>query len=181
MGRWIAVPVAAALLAGLPGVAQAVTLKFDCVERDTPANAAMRLTYDGDESGTLRVEASFGTFMLSATKVEPAGAMTMGIRAFGSASVRMPEQAALEACVRGKASADVPLDDDSAVFFTSGCQQSVAPAPEPVGAAVSIELVRDQGPETQAFLRRTYATPTDGLKSKLYLEALPPPTCMLLP
>jgi hypothetical protein len=100
MGRWIAVPVAAALLAGLPGVAQAVTLKFDCVERDTPANAAMRLTYDGDDSVTLRVEASFGTFILAATKVEPAGQMAMGIRAFGSASVRMPEQGGVHKSLR---------------------------------------------------------------------------------
>ena len=100
---WLAILVS--LSAMFVGNARAETVNISCDSAGETAPAKLLLTYEGGASGTLTVQAPFGTLSLPATKenrqdVEDGEKLTAtGIRAFGSATVTMPDKAAIEACV----------------------------------------------------------------------------------
>src|SRR5215213_6848622 len=97
------------------GVA-AETMSIQCQE--TSGFPAMSLAYEGGASGTLSVASSLGEISLPATREEREGEnegakyTATGIQAFGPANVLMPERAAMEACIAGRATGDQAQDAD---------------------------------------------------------------------
>jgi hypothetical protein len=98
----------------------AATLAFKCIEKDAgEPQPEMTLLYEGDASGTLKVKASFGEMVLPATKEEREAVdadgksyTATGIRAFGPATVLMPDKAAIETCVKAKLKPEEAQDED---------------------------------------------------------------------
>lgn len=165
------------VLLAIPAAAE--TVRMQCAADDTFNAPEMTLVY---EDGTLTVAGSFGTMRLPASietgpTTDDAGspATVRGIRASGPANVRMPDKAALEACVRARLPSD-QIEDADIVFVTlMACAKETPEADEPVAINASAEIVL--WPMTYVGVTRTYAEATDLAGGSIALEAYP--TCAI--
>jgi hypothetical protein len=171
----------AALLAvcvALPAPAFAETISIACEASPMFGSDAMELVYEGEAEGTLTISGTFGTMTLPATKEDREGTdeagnplSATGIRAFGPASVLMPEKSAVEACVRNKLPADQLADSDIVFMTTMSCTGETPVATEPVEIQASAEVAFV--PEVYVGVTRTYAEPTDLVTGTIALETYP--------
>lgn len=167
-------------LGSMPAVAD--TVRMQCAADDAFNAPEMTLVYEGNDSGTLTVSGAFGTMSLPATLEsgpttdDPGSAVTVrGIRASGPATVRMPDKAALEACVRARLPSD-QIEDADIVFVTlMACAKETPDADAPVAINASAEVVL--WPMTYVGVTRTYAEATDLAGGSIALEAYP--TCAI--
>jgi hypothetical protein len=151
--------------------AATVTLKCD-------APSAMTLVYEGEESGTLTVTDSSGTFSLPARmetregEVDGTPMKATGILANGPVAAMMPDKAAIEACVRSKLSGDL-LEDSDVVFTTAlGCSTSAPMAKEPVQVNAKVEVSVVEPPDAYVFITRTYVEPSSLAGGKIELSSM---------
>jgi hypothetical protein len=134
------------LLALLSSTAQAEPINILCEDAGEKTPAKLTLTYEGDSSGTLTVKAPFGEMSLPATKeqredVEDGEKLTAtGIRAFGPATVTMPDKAAIEACVKGKLKPDEAQDEDIVATVLGSCAQAALPSKEPIAVKATVAI-----------------------------------------
>lgn len=181
-GGMLATVISAGLLAAAPA-ANAETLQFDCKEEQfdssgTPAGfAEMTVVYEGDDQGTLALKARMGEMKLAATRQRKVQAIA--ISASGSASVVMPEKAALEACIAGKAKPGDMEDPNTVTYLVAGCQDTVpkTSAPVPVDAAVDITVL--DPPAADVFIRRTYVEKSNVPGDHIEIDSFPMPQCTL--
>jgi hypothetical protein len=94
-----------------------------------------------------------------------------GIRAFGPATVQMPDKAAIEACVRGKLSPDQLADSDIVFLTVMGCAGDAPLGTEPIAINASAEIAL--APIVYVGITRTYAEPTDLAVGTIALEVYP--------
>ena len=120
----------------------------------TPGFPAMSLVYEGGETGTLKVALSLGEMGLPASRQEREGEnegvkyTATGILASGPAKLLMPDRAAMEACIAGKASGDQASDIDMVTMFTDACRREVplGTAQVPIQAKIEIAMIEVQAP-----------------------------------
>lgn len=166
------------------GLASAETIKIACQgkEFDKPYN--VDLVYESGDPSTLKVSGSYGEFTLPAGKSinegpDPAGGsgkiVVTNIWGSDELNLPMPDQAALEACVRKRLKPDQVTDSDI-VFSTIFPCASETPigAPVPVKASVQISILDK---DALLILKRTYVQKTDLPDGTISLEPLPPPNC----
>jgi hypothetical protein len=173
----------------LPLPARAAPLSITCEEQGGASQpATMTITYEGEAQGMLKVTASFGDMSLPATyeeqEIDIGGqkARQTGIRAFGTAKVRMPDKAALEACIAGKRAPD-ETDD---VLGLMACQGTVETADAEIKADVEIAIGGAfEAGTAWVYMKRTYLEPSEGYLDgsgqpgrSITIETVPPPKCM---
>jgi hypothetical protein len=180
---------ATALLVGLtvsacaPSAAE--TIAFKCTENDAgDPKPEMTVTYEGDDKGTLKIKASYGEMSLPATKevrdaVSEAGEKysVTGIRAFGPATVIMPDKASIEACIKGKLKPEELTDVDMVTMALLSCRVTAPPSKEPVAIKAKAEIALFEPPTAEVFVTRTYEEPTTLPAGSLDIESFPPPSC----
>lgn len=150
------------LLALLSGSAQAEMIKILCEDAGKTAPGKLSLSYEGGASGTLTVKAPFGEMTLPATKeeredVEEGEKLTAtGIRAFGPATVTMPDKAAIEACIAQKLKPDEAQDEDIVATVLGSCAQAVASSKGPVAIKATVEIGIYDPPSADVELTRSF-------------------------
>ena len=99
------------------------------------AYTPMTLSYTGDATGTLVVKAVFGEMSLRADKKtaeEDNGdgkkSTVTGITASGTATVTMPDKAAIEQCVASKLTPEEAKDEDLSFMRLLSCTVSAPPS-----------------------------------------------------
>ena len=169
-----------AALACAPAKAQGLVLK--CEERIVGTVHPMTMTYEGGSSGTLKVTGSFGEMTLPATREEREGDVdgtevkATGIRAFGAASVLMPDSAALDACIASRREPGAQPDPDIDALSVLGCSEKLpnGPTPVPINATVEISVI--EPPIAHVFLKRAYLEKSSTMGEPITLESVPPPS-----
>lgn len=167
-------------------VAHASTVSMRCQDKDDAgATSAMTLVYDGDASGTLKVKGAFGEMALPATKEERVGdgdgieLVATGIRAFGKASVLMPDKVAIESCVARKLTIEEMADEDIVSTILGSCITAAAGELKTVEIKASVEIGIFDPPSVEVFVKRTFLEKSLLPGGKLTIESLPPPVCSL--
>ncbi len=158
--------------------AHAETITIACEASPVWNAPAMTIVYEGEAEGTLTIAAPFGEMRLPATKESRQGTdengqplSATGIRAFGTATVQMPDMAAIESCVKGKLPPDQLADSDMVSVTVMGCANEVPLSTGPVAINASAELALE--PIVYVGLTRTYADPTDLAGGTIALNAYP--------
>jgi hypothetical protein len=158
--------------------ASAETIAIACDANPTFNAPAMTLVYDGEAEGTLTITAPFGEMSLPGTMESRQGTdengqplSATGIRAFGPASVRMPDKAAIEACVRGQLSPDFLADSDIVFMTVMGCASDAPLGTKPIEINASVEIALE--PIVFVGVTRTFAEPTELAVGSIALEAYP--------
>lgn len=158
--------------------AHAATTTLSCEANPTLNAPEMTIVYEGTAKGTLTITAPFGTMSLPATLESREGTdeagqplSATGIRAAGPATVQMPDKAAIEACVKGKLSAEQLADSDIVFVTVMGCAREAPVDAEPVAVNASAEIALE--PLVYVGVTRTYTEPTDLSVGKIALEAYP--------
>ena len=167
---------AAGMLGVLSPIASAATITIACPKEDLIVsgwNGPIVFTYDGDATGTLKAKS--GTFELSMpAKMEEISRVvdgvrhkTTAIRAFDKASSRMPELAALEACIAKAIDPAEAQDSDAYLNARDGCLPNtpISAAPVPITAFINIGIVPGEKPEELAPIVEIQRTYTDKTKA----------------
>jgi hypothetical protein len=176
--------VTAAISVALTGIcvcvapASAETITLIC-EANPAFNApAMTLVYEGDAKGTLTITAPFGNISFAATKEVRQGSdekgkpiSAAGILGGGPATVRMPEKAAIESCVKKKLQPDQLADSDLVFMAVMDCANRAPLGAEPIRIDASVEIAIE--PLVYVGLTRTYLEPTQLAGRTIKLEAYP--------
>jgi hypothetical protein len=146
-------------LAGInPAMAGALTVKCS----DQQSGQVISFAYDGDEAGVLNVVAPFGAMALPATSKEATNTVdnqTLAIRAInasGEASLKMPEQAALEQCIVKRRIAGEPVDKDIDFMSAMACQTELPDAEVPIAVTVDVEFALIDGQVQELVMHRNY-------------------------
>jgi len=146
----------------------------------------MTLVYDGDASGTLKVKGAFGEMALPATRDEREGEVdgmdlrATGIRAFGAASVFMPDKAAIEACVAKKLKPEEAADEDIVSTVLGSCAAAAPIGKAPIPIKVRVEIGVFDPPSVEVFVTRSFLEKSSLPGGTLSIESLPPPVCSLM-
>jgi hypothetical protein len=162
-----------ATLAAGPAWAQSLVLK--CEERGESATAPMSMVYEGAASGTLKVTGSFGEMTLPARREDREG--ITGIRAFGNATVLMPDPSALDACIAARRAGGTAPDPDVDALSVFACSEKLPNGPTPVAVTATVEIALIEPPVAQVFLRRSYVEKSGVTGEIITLESVPPPSC----
>jgi hypothetical protein len=167
------------LVAVIGGPVHAETLKILCEDAGEKAPAKLTLTYNGGASGTLDVQAPFGEMSLPATKeeredIEDGEKITAtGIRAFGPATVTMPDKAAIEACVKGKLRPEEFQHEDIVATVLSPCAQAASPSKEPIAIKATVEIGIYDPPSADVELTRAFLQPSTLPGGAIKIETMP--------
>jgi hypothetical protein len=104
---------------GSAEMAKAETIKVTCEGKEFNKPYALEMVYDGDDLGTLKVTGSYGDMSLPAAKnvregTDEDGNKITAINIWGSGDMTlvMPDEAAIEACVRQKLTPEQTADSD---------------------------------------------------------------------
>jgi hypothetical protein len=180
-----------ALLTGIHS-ARAETLSFACEEQDAGAPAEMTAVYEGGQSGTLKLKASFGEIELPATmktrerEIEGIQLKATGIRAVGSATVIMPDRGAIETCIAAKTKPEQVGDEDIFSLLLESCRPEAPLSKSPIPVQVSVEIVMmhaeeaGQPPDVEVYVKRTYPEKSAVPGSTFAIESFPPPRCRMI-
>ena len=171
---WISV-----VLVGLCAApASAETIILTCEAKPAFNAPAMTLVYEGEAKGTLTIAAPFGKISFPATKEVRRGTdekgkpiSATGILGGGPATVRMPEKAAIESCVKSKLPPDQLADSDLVFMAVMHCANKAPLGAEPVRINASVEIAIE--PLVYVGLTRTYIEPTQLSVRMIKLEAYP--------
>jgi hypothetical protein len=143
----------------------------------------MSLAYEGAESGVLTVATLLGAMTLPATREERKGEVdgqemsATGIRAFGEAEVLMPERAAMEACIAGKAKGNQAADAGIVAMFIDACRREVPLGKTPVPVTADFEIAIAEPPAAYVYVILKYRDKSDVPGEYIAIESLPPPNC----
>lgn len=165
----------------LPAHAERIVI---ACEPNPALNASeMTLVYEGEAEGTLTITAPFGEMNLAATKESREGTdeagqpvSATGIRAAGPTTVRMPDKAAIESCVRDKLPPDQLADPDIVFITVMGCAKEAPLGADPIAINASAEVAL--APIVYVGITRTYAEPTDLAVGTIALDDYP--DCILV-
>jgi hypothetical protein len=162
---------------GSAEMAKAETIKVTCEGKEFNKPYALEMVYDGDDLGTLKVTGSYGDMSLPAAKnvregTDEDGNKITAINIWGSGDITlvMPDEAAIEACVRQKLTPEQTADSDI-VFST------IPATAQPIPVKASIEISIFEPPSAMVNVKRTYAKGTTLPGGTITLEPLPPPSC----
>lgn len=109
------------------------------------------IVYDGGAKGTLKVEADFGEMTLPATRMERQNdafeepVLQIGIVGTGPATIRMPDLAAMEACISGRGETDEDM-----------CSGMMPDAANPIPATARVTVSIIEPPQARFAIERTY-------------------------
>ena len=151
----------------------------------TPGFPAMSLVYEGGETGTLKVASSLGEMSLPASRQEREGEnegvkyTATGILASGPAKLLMPDRAAMEACIAGKASGDQASDIDMVTMFTDACRREVPLGTAQVPIQAKIEIAMIEAPGAYVYVTLTYDDKSNVPGEHIAIATLPPPDCVV--
>jgi hypothetical protein len=171
--------------------ALAETLSFKCEEQDAGQPAEMTAIYEGEQSGTLKLVASFGEIELPATmgtrtrEIEGMGLKATGIRASGPAIVKMPDRASIEACIAAKTKPDQAGDEDIFSLLLESCRPAAQLGKAPIEVKASVEIAMmhaesaGQPPDVEVYVKRTYLEKSAVPGGTFAIESFPPPKCAL--
>lgn len=160
----------------MPSFAETVTLA--CDPSPPFSTDGMAIRFEGNDKGALTITGSFGEMRLPAvrearrtTDEDGEQRAVTGIRAYGPASVTMPEKTAIETCVKQRLTPGQMTDPDIVFTTVVGCAGAApeAAGPVPVDATAEIALT----PDVYVDLTRTYAQPTDLVIGRIAVEASP--------
>jgi hypothetical protein len=163
---------------------RAETIKVTCDGKEFDKSYALEMVYDGDDRGTLKVTGSYGDMSVPAAKNVREGADEDGnkitatnIWGSGDVTLVMPDEAAIEACVRQKLTPEQMADSDIVFSTIFPCAASAPATAQPIPVKVSIEISIFEPPSAMVNVKRTYAKGTTLLGGTITLEPLPPPSC----
>jgi hypothetical protein len=171
--------------------ALAEILSFKCEEQDARGPAEMTAIYEGEQSGTLKLKASFGEIELPATmetrtsEIEGMELKATGIRASGLAIGRMPDRASIEACIAAKTKPDQAGDEDIFSLLLESCRPSAQLGNAPIEVKASVEIAMmhaesaGQPPDVEVYVKRTYLEKSAVPGGTFAIESFPPPKCAL--
>jgi hypothetical protein len=173
--------VVSALAAAQPAWAETITIACEGKEMGKPYS--LNLVYESGDPSTLKVSGAYGEFTLPAGKSINEGDGPDGVKIsvtniWGSAdlNLKMPDQAALEACVRKRLTPEQMTDKDIVFSTIFPCAAETPAASEPVPAKVSATVSILEG-SALVIVKRTYVKKSDLPESEISLEPLPPPDC----
>jgi hypothetical protein len=136
----------------------------------------MSLVYEGDAKGVLKVKGPFGEMTLPATKEEREKAV--GILASGPATVAMPDQRALEACIAARTKPGEANNIDLYTLNLLACRDKVTEG-TPISIKARVEISVLERPMANVFMSRTYLEKSAAPKGVLSIDTVPPPACTL--
>jgi len=163
--------------------AMAETIKVACQGKEFDKPYSLEIVYDGTDS-TLRLAGSYGDMSLPAGKnvregTDEDGNKITATNIWGSGEVMlvMPDEAAIEACVRQKLTPDQAADSDIVFATIFPCAASAPATAEPVPVKASVQISIFEPPSAMVDVKRTYAKGTTLPGGTITLEPLPPPSC----
>jgi hypothetical protein len=175
LARWLGV---AAALGACPHAAQSEPVTVSCehhlfggptgeIGQSSGAYTPMTLTYTGEATGKLEVKAVFGEMSLAANKKtaeEDNGdgkkSTVTGITASGTATVTMPDKAAIESCVASKLTPEEAKDEDLSFMRLLSCMTSAPPTAAKVPVTVAVRVILYPGDDGSSVeIDRTYPDP----------------------
>jgi hypothetical protein len=169
---------------GSAEMAKAETIKVTCDGKEFDKSYALEMVYDGDDRGTLKVTGSYGDMSLPAAKnvregTDEDGNKITAINIWGSGDITlvMPDEAAIEACVRQKLTPEQTADSDIVFSTIFPCAASAPATAQPIPVKASIEISIFEPPSAMVNVKRTYAKGTTLPVGTITLEPLPPPSC----
>ncbi|HET9574719.1 MAG TPA: hypothetical protein VFP29_13460, partial [Methyloceanibacter sp.] len=134
--------------------------------------------------GMLKVTGSYGDMSLPAAKNVREGADEDGnkitvINIWGSGDITlvMPDEAAIEACVRQTLTPEQTADSDIVFSTIFPCAASAPATTQPIPVKASVEISIFESPSAMVNVKRTYAKGTTLPGGTITLEPLPPPSC----
>jgi hypothetical protein len=170
-----AVLAATATLSGA-GFAHADPLSVKC--GDQQSGETIRVSYEGDDAGTLTVAAPFGTAVLPAISRSSTSTVAgqdyaiRGIRANGPASLRMPDRAALEQCIVKRRIPGQPADKDIDFSSSLACQPELTAEDAPIDVTVEVSLALMDGEVADLVMHRIYANKSEVTGEDLRLTTM---------
>jgi hypothetical protein len=158
------------------GVA-AQTLSIECKATES-SFPAMTLVYEGAAEGTLTIASSLGEMALPATRAERTGeaGSVVGIRAFGEASILMPERTSIEACLEKRADRDAG-DADLIMMSIDSCRREAPLGASPVAITANFEVATLGSPDAYVYFTFSYVDKSSVPGDHISIESLPPPHC----
>jgi hypothetical protein len=82
----------------------------------------------------------------------------------------MPDETAVETCVKGKLPPDQLADKDIVFLTVTSCLAETPPGAEPVEIDASVQIALSPPPDAYVTFTRTYVEPTDLVIGKIELE-----------
>lgn len=171
-------------LLATPVFAKTITAKCQGQDGDKPF--AMTLTYEGEDTGTLKVSGTFGDISLPAgtrsrESILDNGEKLNATKVWGGAEIPIivPDKAAIESCVKGKLPAEQVTDADIVFITIPGCAAAAPPTAQPIPVKVYAEFTYLDPTTVQLVFTRTYLEKTDLPGGVLTLELEPTATCTI--
>ena len=167
----------------LPATATAETITIKCAGEESDKPYEITMTYEGGDSGSLKIGGSFGDMSFPAGKRTRdsvvAGENIHAVQVWGGGELPLvvPEKAAIEACVKGKLPPDQVTDADIVFITIPSCAAAAPPTAQPIPVKVYAEFTFLDAESTLAIFKRTYLEKTDLPEGTLTLELPPTAQC----
>jgi hypothetical protein len=158
--RSVTVVTASLIILCTSSLARADVLNVKC--SDAQSGQALTFSYEGSETGTLKITAPYGAAELPATSKEATNTVdnqALAIRAInaaGPATLRMPDKAQLEACIVKRRLPGEPADKDIDFMSAMACQAELPAAEAPIEVNVDVEFALINGDLQELVMHRTY-------------------------
>jgi hypothetical protein len=165
-------------------MAQAETIKVACEGTESDKPYKLNFVHERGDPTTLKVSGSYGDMEMGGGSSVNDGDDGQGnkisvtnIWGSGDLNLIMPDQAAIEACVKQKLKPEQMTDKDIVFITIPDCANSVPPSKEPVPVKVSVQLSILDPASVLAIIKRTYVKPTDLPEGTITLSPMMPPEC----
>lgn len=167
----------------VPTMATAETITLKCTGEDSGKPYTMTMTYEGGDSGTLKIGGSFGDMSFPAGKRTRdsvvAGENIHAVQVWGGADLPLvvPDKTAIETCIKGKLPPDQVTNADIVFITIPSCAAAAPPTAQPITVKVYAEFTVLDAESTLAVFKRTYLEKTDLPEGTLTLELPPTAQC----
>lgn len=142
--------------------------------------ADLTFTYDGGATGALAASTPWGALNLPARLAGTIASGEFGINASGDATLLMPDQTALDACLTAKAKPADLADKDVLALLINACSHQVAGSKAAVPVTVDVEISGIDGDVTGFVSRKLVAaSPIAGVVVEV--GTFPPMSCAAAP
>lgn len=168
-----------------PAIAGAIAISCEIENSMAASGGPLTLSYEGAESGTLKLRSKRINIEMPATKEVRKGTLdgkphtVTGIRGAIESVTAMPSQQALEDCVAKNTSPEFKDDADIASVTLLTCMKTVPHAATPVKAATSVSIALVPSDEARGAddvvveIKRTYLEKSSVPGGTISLETYP--------
>jgi len=140
----------------------------------------LTFAYDGGATGALSATTPWGALNLPARLAGTIASGEFGINASGEATLLMPDQTALDACLTAKAKPADLADKDVLALLVNACSHQVAGGKAPVPVTVHVEISGIDGDVT-GFVSRKFAAASGTAGVVVEVATFPPMPCAAAP